>query len=320
MVSNLIRLMTSFLWPLLKLVANSLLWVSLFFLPLGIVTAFMVRLRRSYDAEADEPFTELPLRPPGESTRVKAEDLFEEAMGYFLALILTSVVSGQAVAMSQPPQRTSIALLAGIFLLVVAGVTAPRILRLLRQSWNYRLGFKGERLVGEEMNQLLAHGYRVFHDVPFDGFNIDHVAVGPAGVFVVETKTRRKWKKKTLQHPAHMVYFDGQFLTWPSGKQDRFGLDQAERNEQTVSDWLTEATGERVTGNPVLTLPGWWVERTKKEVSKVFVASTKGLHSYFPTTSLNPISPEQLRRILYQLSERCRMAKSSPGRTPRKPT
>jgi hypothetical protein len=39
--------------------------------------------------------------------------------------------------------------------------------------------------------QPWAPGYLALN-VPFDGFNIDRVLVGPPGVFSVETKTRRE--------------------------------------------------------------------------------------------------------------------------------
>jgi len=53
-------------------------------------------------------------------------------------------------------------------------------------------GFDGERYVGEALTPLVAQGFEIYHDVPFEGFNIDHVPVGPPGIFAVETKTRRK--------------------------------------------------------------------------------------------------------------------------------
>jgi hypothetical protein len=48
-------------------------------------------------------------------------------------------------------------------------------------------------------------GYQVFHDVQFERRNVDHVVVGPKGVFALETKTRRKpFKEK------NRVAFDGE--------------------------------------------------------------------------------------------------------------
>jgi hypothetical protein len=52
----------------------------------------------------------------------------------------------------------------------------------------YGKGAEGERLTGRPLDEL--EGYVVLHDrkIPGSKANIDHVAIGPAGVFVVETK------------------------------------------------------------------------------------------------------------------------------------
>jgi hypothetical protein len=45
------------------------------------------------------------------------------------------------------------------------------------------------------LGRLRRHGWRVVDDVAFDRFNIDHVVVGPGGIFAVETKwTSRRWQ------------------------------------------------------------------------------------------------------------------------------
>jgi hypothetical protein len=57
---------------------------------------------------------------------------------------------------------------------------------------NLRLGLEGERTVGHALEELRVYGYQVFHDIPGNKFNIDHVIAGPAGIFTIETKTRSK--------------------------------------------------------------------------------------------------------------------------------
>jgi hypothetical protein len=56
---------------------------------------------------------------------------------------------------------------------------------------NLVLGSRGEKVVADALEELRVLGYAVFHDIPGDGFNIDHVLVGPRGVFVIETKARK---------------------------------------------------------------------------------------------------------------------------------
>jgi hypothetical protein len=52
----------------------------------------------------------------------------------------------------------------------------------------YGKGAQGERLTGRVLDEL--PGYFVLHDrkIPGSRANIDHIAIGPGGVFVVETK------------------------------------------------------------------------------------------------------------------------------------
>jgi hypothetical protein len=53
----------------------------------------------------------------------------------------------------------------------------------LRWAW----GAWGEQWTAEELEKL-DDGWRVYHDIPDGRGNWDHVVVGPAGVFVVDTK------------------------------------------------------------------------------------------------------------------------------------
>jgi hypothetical protein len=61
--------------------------------------------------------------------------------------------------------------------------------RQTRQSWE--AGAAGERAVAAVLEQLSTAGWRVLHDVHWPGrpqANLDHVAVGPGGVVVVDAK------------------------------------------------------------------------------------------------------------------------------------
>ncbi|MGH2635682.1 MAG: nuclease-related domain-containing protein [Actinomycetota bacterium] len=51
-----------------------------------------------------------------------------------------------------------------------------------------RSGIRGEVRVAGLLAELEPDGYRVLHDVDLGRGNADHVLIGPAGVFVIETK------------------------------------------------------------------------------------------------------------------------------------
>ena len=52
-------------------------------------------------------------------------------------------------------------------------------------------GVEGEEKVGAILDGLAADGWFAIHDVATGRGNIDHIAIGPAGVFTIETKSRR---------------------------------------------------------------------------------------------------------------------------------
>ncbi|MFG2750034.1 nuclease-related domain-containing protein [Streptomyces xanthophaeus] len=74
--------------------------------------------------------------------------------------------------------------------------TAQRLkAKLLRQSsdWDsWYAGLEGERKVGRELGRLSPLGWRVLHGIPkSNGGDIDHLLIGPGGVFSVNTKNHQ---------------------------------------------------------------------------------------------------------------------------------
>ena len=63
----------------------------------------------------------------------------------------------------------------------------------LREVRYWRRGAEGEKVVAEILETQLSDEYHVFHDVRFPGrkSNIDHIVVGPSGVFILNTKNWR---------------------------------------------------------------------------------------------------------------------------------
>jgi len=78
------------------------------------------------------------------------------------------------------------------FALGLLAFVAWRFWRLRLRFHALHQGIEGERAVGQFLERLREDGYHVFHDLTGDGFNIDHVLIGPAGIFTIETRT---WSK-----------------------------------------------------------------------------------------------------------------------------
>jgi hypothetical protein len=50
-------------------------------------------------------------------------------------------------------------------------------------------GAAGEEQVGATLEQLSTDGWRIVHDASFGRGNVDHILIGPGGVFTIETKS-----------------------------------------------------------------------------------------------------------------------------------
>jgi hypothetical protein len=166
------------------------------------------------------PLTSQLLRPPGESLRVQIEEINGALLeAFFMVALVPSLISGvflgSALSSGKGLESSSFALgaiIGGCFIVYYV----QRIFRLIPKRRAFRSGLEGELAVAEELNKLMFNGYHVYHDFPADKFNIDHILIGPAGVFAVETKTRSKRKADRGKFSAEVTY-DGNRLTFPNG-------------------------------------------------------------------------------------------------------
>ncbi|WP_443316477.1 nuclease-related domain-containing protein [Streptomyces sp. 8N616] len=70
---------------------------------------------------------------------------------------------------------------------------ASRLLRRKTEADSWRAGLVGERIVGAELERLTSGGWRVLHSIPLPrDVDIDHLLIGPGGVFTINTKRHRK--------------------------------------------------------------------------------------------------------------------------------
>ena len=83
-------------------------------------------------------------------------------------------------------------------------------------------------------------GYHIFHDIPADGFNLDHVAIGPAGVLCIETKTYGKpiSGQTIISFEQGQVLVNGYALT-------RNPIEQVKWNAKWLMDMMEEMTSRR---------------------------------------------------------------------------
>jgi hypothetical protein len=187
---------------------------------------------------------------------------------------------------------------------IASALTALKAFRGFKEAHNIRLGISGEQAVAEALSEAADSGFRAFHDLPAEeNWNIDHVAVGTRGVFLIETKARRKRGGNGGQ-AAHEVIFDGEALQFPRAKETK-PIEQAKRNAAWLSDYLRNETGEPVEVFPLVVLPGWFVKKSERGNFRVNVINANYL-PVFLQRQAERIDPAQVRRIITALDKKCR--------------
>ena len=250
------------------------------------------------------------LRGPGETLRRRVARIDEDLLFYFsLAFCLPVLVSIPFLWVTT--HLTGAAQLAGLALSLLALIgglafAARKLVRLLDEWRNRYLGYFGERIVAEALEPLKAQGCRLFHDLPAgegkNAFNIDHVIVGPSGVFAVETKTRRKGRARS-GFADHQIIYDGNVLSYPWA-EDRFGLDQAVQRARWLETHLAKLLGERTPVEPLLTFPGWTVlQRARGPVN---VLNPAQIPAAVVLRGAPVLDARQIELISNDLDSRCR--------------
>lgn len=249
------------------------------------------------------PLTRKLLRMPGETLRQQIDDLGADLDGYlFVTVSLPLLFYSIYLASSVAGKISNFSTLFYVISTVVAFVFLIfKMWKIAKERNALRLGLDCELAIGQELNHLMLEGCRVYHDFPAENFNIDHVVVGPGGVYAVETKGRGKPDKKIDGKEATVIY-NGQTLKFP-GWTETEPIDQTRRQADWLAKWLTSAVGENISVRPVLSFPGWFVKREIKD-DLLFLYGT-------PTFLAQPFNNKALpgpliQRIAHQLEQRCR--------------
>lgn len=143
----------------------------------------------------------------------------------------SAVLAGVVIGLAVYDGRLAVAVL-------VAGMAfARRRTGLVRRLRYATQGMAGE-LETAKMLALLPAGFTVLNDLAFSGFNVDHVVVGPSGVWAVETKSQ----PGVVEERADGVRLNGRPMHHDPRRQARGCA-------ATVAELLERETGRR-----------WWVE------------------------------------------------------------
>lgn len=242
-------------------------------------------------------------RLPGQSLREEIDRRFDNGV----TLPLFCVGAGLAFLWFEISHvyfklRPSVWLGVVVFAICV-GIAAVMIYKTISRIRNLRRGEQGELMVAQAIERdLLPNGYVVFHDIQLkDGkrkFNIDHLLVGPQGVFVIETKNYAKPKRGEVK-----VSYDGWRVCW-NGKLHRDDeARQAVATALAAKDYIYNETGLKVFVKPVLCAVGWYAVSNDLFRHPVLLLMEKQLGSLIPKVRFqSPLSEQDRNLIIAKLS------------------
>jgi Nuclease-related domain len=185
-------------------------------------------------------------RAPGQYTRSIVQRLRLRTLLMLGALAVEATVVGRRFGWQDPRfLGAELALLLGIF--VISRYVLPLVER-------HDRGAVGEEHVGRLLDGLGGRGWYAIHDVSLGRGNVDHIAIGPGGVFTVETKSH--------PGPVQVSRLHGSVLT------------QAQAQRRAIE----RATGAHV--EPLLVFSRAWVDRPLGRRKGVRVVPARMLPGY----------------------------------------
>lgn len=160
-----------------------------------------------------------------------------------------------------------------------------RVLGVHTDERAYRVGAKGESLVAAQLERL-GPTWRVIHSVPLSetGTDLDHLVIGPGGVFCLNTKN----------HPGAKVWVAGD--TFMVNGQRKHYVRASRSEGRTVTRLLTAACGFEVVARPVIVLVNSQVPEVKEQPQGLRVCSRRRVADWLGSQPAT-LSPDEVEAI-----------------------
>ncbi|QJQ96005.1 MULTISPECIES: nuclease-related domain-containing protein [Halomonadaceae] len=281
----------------------------IFLFPLGATAVIVVALRNLHDARVRSPFDAQPLREPGQAQRDSLDRAFASlflngALGPIVTL--APLVYGMGRMLFASWQDWIEWALYGLLSTALMLVFCFLLIRDFQRIRRLKLTLACELAIGQELERLVrpeAHPYCIFHDIPADTFTIDHIAVTPHGVFVIEMCPRTRPFDASGQE-LNQVMVEQQRLRFP-GWSEREPLIKTLQAARWLRHWLARECGSEVPVRGVLALPGWEVDNQQASGDPLVVKGDK-LAAQLATTPLGHFDGALHDRVIHALNRRAR--------------
>lgn len=232
------------------------------------------KLRLPFDVKA---IRRHPGQSAGEHWRQLLDGCATDALGYFVfGFMFLAVAYFQKSGVVIPLWIGVLAFVGGL------GAGVWKFLRTRREIRTWQYGENGEIYVGQTLEESMRPlGYDVFHDIqikkPGRKMNLDHVLIGPNGVYLVETKF---WRKPLKGSPE---------IEYKNGCLYRAGVSvknapivEALALAKEASQYFHGLTGRSYYVKPILVFAGWYHRAQMTHDSPILFLNEQNISSFLP--------------------------------------
>jgi len=243
------------------------------------------------------PLKDAPLNNPGQSTDKFIQKYFENKIEFYIILSVIFFVLAGTEWVRWYLNATLSPRLFTLIAFIVISFSIYKIIKGRKKLKQLKQGLEGEIAVGQYLETFRESGAKVFHDIPADGFNLDHVVISPNGIFMIETKTFSKPSKGKTE-----IFFNGEGVAIKGRRLDSRPLIQAKAAAGWLKNLLKESTGRSFNVQPVVLFPGWFIKQTEKaKEGPVWVLNPKALPNYI-TNNSEQLKSEDVHLASFHLS------------------
>lgn len=243
------------------------------------------------------PLKDKPLRNPGQSLDDQIMNMVVDITAKYIAtpsmMITFAMLEWFRWYFKLPPSPWLYTFMA----LITVLYSAIKLYGAFKTAKALKQGRDGEKAVGQYLENLRESSAKVFHDIPADGFNLDHVVICKSGLYVIETKTYSKPDKGEAK-----IIFNGDAIFLNGKIKTDKPIIQVRAASKWLNDLILQVTGLKLTAKPVIVFPGWFIEPTfESKSSDVWVLNPKALPTFIGN-SKEQLSIEQVRMVSGHLS------------------
>ncbi len=112
--------------------------------------------------------------------------------------------------------------------------------------------------IGHQLQRMSSGTTRVFHDVPTDSGVVDHVVIGPSGIYAINVVAHRTRSMGSVRLEGNTLFFAD------SGAE--YSVNDLVDNTARLEKELRQLLGHKVRVRSVIAVPGWDIDEQSSEL------------------------------------------------------